>query len=151
MGQANHRVNLGQLVMRRIVFGLLLVPLMACSDVLAEDVQVPNAMVPNAQLPNANTGGSQQAQANKKLPSKQVSPPSQIDRSKNRKQTSTTRSRAPSAPGALPLSSAETYASEHPGNLAISSAPKPAPPAGNSPSNSWTGFYLGAGVGTAQP
>jgi hypothetical protein len=127
--------------MRRIVFGLLLVPLIACSDVLAED----------AQIPNANIGGSQQAQANKKLPSEQVSPPSQIDRSKNRKQTSITRSRAPSAPGALPLSSAETYASEHPDNLAISSAPKPAPPAGNSPSNSWTGFYVGAGVGAAQP
>jgi hypothetical protein len=129
--------------MRRIVFGLLLVPLIACSDVLAED----------AQIPNANTGGSQQAQANQnqKLPSEQVSPPSQTDRSKNRKQTSITRSRARSAPGALPLSSAETYASEHPGNLAISSAPKPAPPAGNSPSNSWTGFYVGAGVGAAQP
>jgi hypothetical protein len=122
--------------MRRIVFGLLLVPLIACSDVLADD----------AQIPNANTGASQQAQANKKLRSEQVPPPSQIDRAKNRKQTSVTRSRAPSAPGALPLSSAETYASEHPGNLAISSAPKRAPPA----SNSWTGFYVGAGVG-AQP
>ena len=129
--------------MRGIVFGLLLVPLIACSAVLAED----------AQIPNANTGGSQQAQANQnqKLPSEQVSPPSQTDRFKNRKQTSITRSRARSAPGALPLSSAETYASEHPGNLAISSAPKPAPPAGNSPSNSWTGFYVGAGVGAAQP
>jgi hypothetical protein len=128
--------------MRGIVFGLLLVPLIACSAV-AED----------AQIPNANTGGSQQAQANQnqKLPSEQVSPPSQTDRFKNRKQTSITRSRARSAPGALPLSSAETYASEHPGNLAISSAPKPAPPAGNSPSNSWTGFYVGAGVGAAQP
>jgi hypothetical protein len=137
--------------MRRIVFGLLLVPLIACSDVLADDAQIPNAQIPNAQVPNASTGSSQQAQANKKLPSEQVSPPSQIDRSKNRKQTSITRSRAPSAPGALPLSSAETYASEHPDNLAISSAPKPAPPAGNSPSNSWTGFYVGAGVGAAQP
>ena len=80
--------------MRRIVFGLLLVPLIACSDVLADDAQVPNAMVPNA-----NTGGSQQVQANRKLPSDQVSPPSQIDRSKNRKQASMTRSRGPSAPG----------------------------------------------------
>jgi hypothetical protein len=126
--------------MRRIVFGLLLVPLIACSDVLADDAQVPNAMVPNA-----NTGDSQQA--NKKLPSGQVSPPSQIDRSKNRRQTSITRSRAPSAPAELPLSSAEAYASEHPANLAISSAPKPASP----PSNSWTGFHVGVGVGAAQP
>jgi hypothetical protein len=126
--------------MRRIVFGLLLVPLIACSDVLADDAQVPNAMVPNA-----NTGGSQQA--NKKLPAEQVSPPSQIDRSKNRKQTSITRSGAPSAPAALPLSGAEAYASEHPANLAISSVPKPAPP----PSNSWTGFHVGVGVGAAQP
>jgi hypothetical protein len=128
--------------MRRIVFGLLLVPLIACSDVLADDAQAPNANVPNA-----NTGGSQQVQANKKLLSEQVSPPSQIDRSKNRKQTSTTRSRGPSAPGALPLSSAEAYASGHPANLAISSVPKPAP----APSNSWTGFYVGAGVGAGQP
>ncbi|WP_159007171.1 hypothetical protein [Bradyrhizobium sp. S69] len=127
--------------MRGIVFGLLLVPLIACSDVWAED----------AQIPNATTGGSQQANQNQKLPSEQVSPSSQIDRSKNRKQTSMTRSRALSTPAALPLSSAETYASEHPGNLAVSSAPKPAPPAGNSPSNSWTGFYVGAGVGAAQP
>jgi hypothetical protein len=124
--------------MRRIVFGLLLVPLVACSDV--------HAQVPNANVPNANTSGSQQAQADKKLPSDQVSPPSQTDRSKNRKQTSITRSRTPSALAAVPLSSAETYASEHPANLAISSAPKPVPPAGNS----WTGFYVGAGVG-AQP
>ena len=124
--------------MRRIVFGLLLVPLIACRDVLADDAQAPSAIVPNA-----NSGGSQQMQANKKLRSEQVSRPSPIDRAKNRKPTSMTRSRAP---GALPLSSAETYASEHPGNLAISSAPKPAPP----PGNSWTGFYVGAGVG-AQP
>jgi hypothetical protein len=123
-------------MMRRIVIGLLLVPLMACGDVLADD----------AQVPNADIGGSQQAQANKKLRSEQVSPPSPIDRAKNRKPTSMTRSRGPSAPAALPLSSAETYASEHPGNLAISSAPKPA----LLPGNSWTGFYVGAGVG-AQP
>ena len=121
--------------MRRIVFGLLLVPLIACGDVLADDAQAPSAIVPNA-----NSGGSQQMQANKKLRSEQVSRPSPIDRAKNRKPTSMTRSRAP---GALPLSSAETYASEHPANLAISSAPKPAPPAGNS----WTGFYVGAGAG----
>jgi hypothetical protein len=133
-------------MMRRIVFGLLLVPLIACGDVLADDAQAPNAQIPNVQVPNANTGGSHQVQANKKLRSAQVSPLSQIDRTKNRKPTSVTRSRAPSAPGALPLSSAETYASEHPGTLAISSAPKPAPP----PGNSWTGFYVGAGVG-AQP
>jgi hypothetical protein len=133
--------------MRRIVVGLLLVPLIACSDVLADDAQVSNANVSNANVSNANTGGSQQAQANKKLPSEQVSPPSQIDRSKNRKQTSITRSRGPSAPGALPLSSAGAYASEHPANLAISSVPKQAPP----PSNSWTGFHVGVGVGAAQP
>jgi hypothetical protein len=104
--------------MRRIVFGLLLVPLIACGDVLAEDAPVPSA-------------------------------PSPSDHAKHRKPTSLTRSRAPSA-AALPLSSAETYASEHPGNLAISSAPKPAPPASNSTGNSWTGFYVGAGAG-AQP
>jgi hypothetical protein len=123
--------------MRRIVVGLLLVPLIACSDVLADE----------ARVPNANTGSPQQVQANKKPPSDQVSPPGQIDRSKNRKQTSMTRSRGPSDPGALPLSSAEAYASEHPANLAISSVPKQAP----APSNSWTGFHVGVGVGAAQP
>jgi hypothetical protein len=104
--------------MRRIVFGLLLLPLIACGDVLAEDPPAPNA-------------------------------PSPIDHAKHRKPTSLTRSRAPSA-AVLPLSSAETYASEHPGSLAISSAPKPAPPPSNSTGNSWTGFYVGAGAG-AQP
>jgi hypothetical protein len=106
--------------MRRIVFGLLLLPLIACGDVLAEDAQAPNAQAANA--------------------------PGPVDHAKHRKPTSATRSRTPSTPAALPLSSAETYASEHPGNLAISSAPKPASPAGNT----WTGFYVGAGVG-AQP
>jgi hypothetical protein len=49
--------------MRRIVFGLLLVPLIACSDVVADDAQVPNAYVPNA-----NTGGSQQGAGEQKTP-----------------------------------------------------------------------------------
>jgi hypothetical protein len=109
--------------MRRIVLGLLLLPLIACGDVLAEDAPAPNAQAVNA--------------------------PSPIDHAKHRKPTSLTRPRTPSA-AALPLSSAETYASEHPGNLAISSATKPAPPPSNSPGNSWTGFYVGAGAG-AQP
>jgi hypothetical protein len=126
--------------MRRIVFGLLLAPLIACSAVLADDAQVLNA---NA--PNPNTDGSQQV--SKKPPSEQVSRPSQIDRSKNRKQTLIMRSRGPSDPGALPLSSAEAYASGHPASLAISSVPKQAPP----PGNSWTGFHVGVGVGAAQP
>jgi hypothetical protein len=124
--------------MRHIVFGLVLVPLIACGDVWADEAQVPNANaanadVPNVNVPNANAGGSQQAQANEKLP--------------NRKRTSIVRSRGPSAPVALPLSSAEAYASGHPANLAISSVPKPAP----APGNSWTGFYVGGGVGAAQP
>jgi hypothetical protein len=135
----NHRDNLGKPVMRRIVFGLVLVPLIACSAVLADD----------AQVPNANTGSSQQVQANKTHPSEQVSPPGQIDRPKNRKQTSITRSRGRSSPGALPLSSAEAYASEHPANLPVSSVPIQAPPPSDSPapSNSWTGFHVGVGVG----
>ena len=46
----------------------------------------------------------------------------------------------------LPLSSAAAYASEHPTTLPNSPAPRPAPPS----SNTWTGFYMGAGAGTAQ-
>jgi hypothetical protein len=47
----------------------------------------------------------------------------------------------------LPLSSASAYASEHPTTLPMSSPPGSTPPL----SNSWTGFYVGAGAGAAHP
>src|SRR5689334_8629102 len=50
-----------------------------------------------------------------------------------------------SASQPVPLSSAEAYASEHSAQPSIS-APKEASPT----TNSWTGFYLGAGVGGAR-
>jgi hypothetical protein len=85
--------------------------------------------------PNSNFGGSQDAQ--------KPSPPSKIHRPKTIKPVSRTQSDGPSRPQSLPLSSAETYASEHSASLPISSAPKSPPPS----TRPWTGFYVGAGAG----
>ena len=111
--------------MRRLVFGLALIPLMACSSVSAGEGQL-----------STESDGSQKVQ---KLPS-----PNQGRSPKNNKQISRTQSR--SAPPSLPLSSAETYAAEHSVDLPVSSSAKPASPA----TNSWTGFYVGAGIGAAR-
>jgi hypothetical protein len=46
----------------------------------------------------------------------------------------------------LRLSAAESYASEHFASPPILSAAKRASPA----TNSWTGFYVGAGIGAAR-
>ena len=51
-----------------------------------------------------------------------------------------------SVPPSLPLSSAESYAATHSADLPVSYAPKPAPPA----TNSWTGVYVGAGMGAGR-
>jgi len=111
-------------MLRRLVFGLALIPLVACSSVSAGEGQL-----------STESDGSQKMQ---KLPSPQGRSP------KNNKQISRTQSR--SALPSLPLSSAETYASEHSVDLPVSSAAKPASPA----TNSWTGFYVGAGIGAAR-
>jgi hypothetical protein len=77
----------------------------------------------------------------RKLPS-----PGQIHPAKNNKTVSSGPSAGRPGPWSLPLSAAETYASQHSANAPVSPVAKPPPPAGNS----WTGFYLGAGIGAAQ-
>jgi hypothetical protein len=111
--------------MHRILFGLALIPLMVCSSALAGDA------------PNSNSAGSQDVQK---------PPPSQMHRPKNSKQVSRTRSDGRSGPQSLPLSTAETYASQHSANLPISSVAKSPPPS----TRPWTGFYVGAGIGAAR-
>jgi hypothetical protein len=111
--------------MRCLVFGLALIPLVACSGVFAGEGQL-----------STESDGSQKTQ---KVPS-----PNQARISKSNRQISRTKSR--SALPSLPLSSAETYAAEHSANLPVSSAAKAPSPA----TNSWTGFYVGAGIGAAR-
>jgi hypothetical protein len=108
--------------MRRLVFGLALIPLVACGSASAGEGSL-----------SAASDGSQAVQ---RSPS-----PSQRQSPKKIKQISKTQSRP--TPSSLSLSSAETYAAEHSANLPVSSPPKPAAPA----TNSWTGFYVGAGAG----
>src|ERR1700761_6951670 len=108
--------------MRYLAFGITLFAFVACNGASGEE-----------QL-STDPGSSQKAQA---LPSP------------NQGRSSRTDARAPKASRSvsqpLPLSSAETYASEHSARPSVS-VQKPASPA----TNSWTGFYLGVGVGGAQ-
>lgn len=46
----------------------------------------------------------------------------------------------------LPLSSEESYAAAHSANLPVSSGANPTVPA----NNSWTGVYVGAGIGAGR-
>jgi hypothetical protein len=110
-------------MMPRMLFGLLLVPLIACSDVVAQEMSVPGA----------NPGGA---------PGK---PPIGQHPFKSSKPGTRTHPEARS----LPLSSAAAYAAEHPISTPISPAPTSMPP----PSRPWTGFYVGggSGFGTTQP
>jgi hypothetical protein len=111
--------------MHRLLFGLALVSLMACSDAFAGDP------------PNSDSVAAPAAQ---KPPA-----PSRVRAPKTVKPVARTQSE----PRPLPLSSAAAYASEHATDLPISSAPKTTPPS----SSPWTGFYVGvgAGVGHQQP
>jgi hypothetical protein len=111
--------------MRCSVFGLALIPLVICGSIFAAEAQSPTE-------PDA----SQKAQ---KLPSAN---PARA--AKSSKQIPKTQSR--SAPPPLPLSSAETYAAQHSADLPVSSAAKSPSPA----TNSWTGFYIGAGAGVGR-
>ena len=115
-------------MMRRVLFGLLLVPLMACCDVFAHETLTRSS----------NPGGSP----------KKLSPIGQ-HHPKNGEPVARTRSDARSGLLSLPLAASAAYASGHPASLPISPASRPEPP----PSHSWTGFYVGggSGVGNAQP
>jgi hypothetical protein len=75
------------------------------------------------------------------------SPAGQMHSSKGRKRMPRAEGDARSGPRSLPLSSAAAYALEHPTTLPMSSPSQPAPPA----SQTWTGFYVGAGAGAARP
>ena len=108
--------------MRRVFFGLLFFLLTACSGAFGGEAS------------KADPGGSPE----------KLSSAGQPRHLKNNKRVS-------GAQQSLPLSSAAAYASEHAITLPNSSAPRPAPPSSNTPSsNTWTGFYVGAGAGTAQ-
>lgn len=114
--------------MRRLAFGLALIAVVACGSVSAGE----------AQAPNSESDASQKVRT---LPS-----PGQIHPAKSNKQVSRAQAAGRPGPRPLPLSAAETYASEHFANSPALPVVKPAPPAGNS----WTGFYLGAGAGAAR-
>lgn len=110
--------------MRHLALGLALISVPACGSVSAGEAQAPN---------------SSSWQTMQKSPS-----PGQIHPAKKDKQVSGRHSSG--QPQSLPLSAAESYASEHAANARVSAAAKPAVPAGNS----WTGFYIGAGAGAAR-
>jgi hypothetical protein len=114
-------------MMRRMLFGLLFFPLMACSGVFAQE---------------ALRSSSNPAGAPEKLP------PIGQHHPKNSKPVMRTQHARPGL-RSLPLSSPAAYAFEHPTGPPISPAPKPMPP----PGHSWTGFYIGGGSGldTARP
>lgn len=111
--------------MRRLVFGLALINLVASSNVFAQEGQL-----------SSGADGSQKLQ---KLPSA-----NQGRSPKNNKRISDTHSRRRAA--SSPLSSAEAYAAEHSDGLPVSSPAKSALPT----TNSWTGFYVGAGTGAGR-
>jgi hypothetical protein len=109
--------------MRRVFSGLVLISLVTCSSTFAANVS------------NVDPAGSQKVQK-----------PSRAARERqNNRQVSKARPDGRSESGSL--SSAAAYAVEHSASLPISSAPKSTAPA----TNSWTGFYVGAGAGAAQP
>jgi hypothetical protein len=113
------------LIMRRLVFGLALIPfVVACGGVSAGEGQL-----------STEPDGSQKVQKLSSPAGQGTSPKKQVSRSQSR-----------SAPPSLPLSSAETYAAEHSADLPVSSPAKPASPT----TNSWTGFYIGAGAGVGR-
>lgn len=113
--------------MRRVFFGLIFFSLTACSGGFAGE----------APAPGSDPGVSLE----------KPSPAGQGNPSESRKRAARAQPEAHSGPRSLPLSSAAAYASEHATSLPISSPPNPASP----PSNSWTGFYVGAGAGAARP
>jgi len=112
-------------MMRRALFGLALIPFMVCNSVAGE-----------APAPSSASGSSQEVQT-----------PSPDHEAKKHISTRIQPDRR-SAQGAMPLSAAAAYASEHSASLPISSPPKPPPPS----THPWTGFYVGVGAGVgAQP
>jgi hypothetical protein len=113
--------TLRQSMMRRVFFGLVLLPLVACSGVFAGD----------ALAPSSDPGGA----------------PAKLSRDDGQPHHPKGNKRVSKAQRWLPLSPAGAYASEHPTALPDSTVPRPAPPS----SKIWTGFYVGGGAGAARP
>jgi hypothetical protein len=131
--------------MRRLLFGLIVIPVMASGGVFAAEPQVSGS---DPGSPQPSQADAKPTASVKNTTSPKKSPP---PGSKTSQQVSRTRSDGRSGPGSLTLPTENAYASEHAAGLPVLSAPKPAPaPPAN---NSWTGFYIGAGVGAgmAQP
>ena len=112
----------GSPVMGRFVLGLALIFAVACSSVSAGQLQASSDNL-------------------RKLPSS-----SQKHPSKNNKQVSKVQMDGRSVSRSMPLSAAETYASERSVSSPASPTAKPMSPT----TNSWTGFYVGAGIGAAE-
>src|SRR5271167_2375767 len=116
--------------MRCELLGLALVPLMVCGSLASE-----------AQAPNSVSAEPQQTQTNAQPPSSPAGPsrPGAMHDAKSSKKVS--------GRHVLP-SLAAAHASEHYDGNPVSPAPKSAPA-----THSWTGIYVGAGVGagTTQP
>jgi hypothetical protein len=109
--------------MRRIVFGLVLIPVLACGSVSAGEAQVP-----------AGSEGTQKAEV---LPPSDQ-PAHSLKSSKRMPKQSLRSAAAPRS-----LQSAETYAADHSASPPALSGERAASPA----TSSWTGFYVGAGAG----
>ena len=107
--------------MRRVFSGLVLISFVTCSNSFAADVS------------NVGLAGSQKLQ--KPAPAARERHPQNIRQVSKARPNERSESRS--------LSSAATYVAEHSASLPISSAPKSTAPA----TNSWTGFYVGAGAG----
>ena len=114
--------RLGASIMRHALFGLTLLPLIACGAAAGESA-----------APNSASSVSQNVAP---------SPPHQAHRAKNSKHGSGTQSGGSPVPGSLPLSTTTAYTAEHSPSFPISTVPKATPE-----SNSWTGFFLGVGAG----
>jgi hypothetical protein len=108
--------------MRRIIFGLALVPFLACSSASAGEgpALAGSDGIPKAEAPPPDEP-AHAAKVAKRMPKRQSQP----------------------AAASLSLQSAETHAADHSAGSPTSSAAKPASPA----ASSWTGFYVGAGGG----
>jgi hypothetical protein len=114
--------RLGASIMRHALFGLTLLPLIACGTAAGESV-----------APNSASSVSQNVAP---------SPPHRAHRAKNSKYGSGTQSGGSPVPRSLPLSTATAYTAEHSPSFPISTVPKATPE-----SNSWSGFFVGVGAG----
>jgi hypothetical protein len=105
--------------MPRMIWGLILVVLVAFSNVSAVEAQ------------STETAGTQKVQ------------PTQLPKKSNKQISNKQSSKTPSSS----INAAESYAVEHSDELPISSSSKPAVTPASPATHSWTGFHIGAGVG----